>query len=187
MNAPANPRTRGLAEAGGSGLLRLPCRAHKRAHAAHVPERGRVPLDAQPTQAQPAGQDDMGEDEDAVRGVAPQAPGSPSLAIAEVCRQTPKVGAVCGNSASTVLCGGTGVTRFPTAIKYARDEDGDGFCEVHVSTMEGFWSLPRSWLRPHRGISQDKLPLYFGLFQFVHNARRRGNALFSTLVAGLVT
>jgi len=29
-------------------------------------------------------------------------------------------------------------------------------------------------LRPHRGISQDKLPLYLGFFQFVHNARRRG-------------
>ena len=25
--------------------------------------------------------------------------------------------------------------------EYARDEDGDGFCEVHVNTMEGFWSL----------------------------------------------
>ena len=44
--------------------------------------------------------------------------------------------------------------------EYARDEDGDGFCEVHVNTLEGFWSLLRSWLRPHRGISQEKLPLY---------------------------
>ena len=35
--------------------------------------------------------------------------------------------------------------------EFARDEDGDGFCEVHVNTMEGFWSLLRSWLRPHRG------------------------------------
>ena len=30
--------------------------------------------------------------------------------------------------------------------EYARDEDGDGFCEVHVNTIEGFWSLLRSWL-----------------------------------------
>ena len=43
--------------------------------------------------------------------------------------------------------------------EYARDEDGDGFSEVHVNTMEGFWSLLRSWLRPHRGISQEKLPI----------------------------
>ena len=32
--------------------------------------------------------------------------------------------------------------------EYARDEDGDGFCEIHVNTMEGTWSLLRSWLRP---------------------------------------
>ena len=43
--------------------------------------------------------------------------------------------------------------------EYARDDDGDGFHEVHVNTAEGFWSLLRSWLRPHRGISQEKLPL----------------------------
>ena len=70
--------------------------------------------------------------------------------------------------------------------EYARDEDGDGFCEIHVNTIEGFWSLLRSWLRPHRGISQDKLPLYLGFFQFVHNVRRRGKALLSALVSGLV-
>jgi transposase len=70
--------------------------------------------------------------------------------------------------------------------EYARDEDGDGFCEVHVNTMEGFWSLLRSWLRPHRGISQAKLPDYLGFFQFVHNARRRGKALLGALIAALV-
>jgi transposase len=46
-----------------------------------------------------------------------------------------------------------------SAGEFARDEDGDGFCEVHVNTIEGFWSLLRSWLRPHRGVSQEKLPL----------------------------
>ena len=52
--------------------------------------------------------------------------------------------------------------------------------------MGGFWSLLRSWLRPHRGISQDKLPRYLGVFQFMRNARRRGKALLGTLIAGLV-
>jgi transposase len=66
--------------------------------------------------------------------------------------------------------------------EYARDEDSDGFCEVHVNTMEGFWSLLRSWLRPHRGISQEKLALYLGFFEFVHNAKRRGKALLSALL-----
>jgi len=71
--------------------------------------------------------------------------------------------------------------------EYARDEDGDGFHEVHVNTMEGFWSLLRSWLRPHRGISQEKLPLYLGFFEFVHNVRRRGKALLTALLENLLT
>jgi transposase-like protein len=64
----------------------------------------------------------------------------------------------------------------------ARNDDGDSFHEVHINTMEGFWSLLRSWLRPHRGISQHKLPLYLGFFEFVHYVRKRGKALFSSLV-----
>lgn len=70
--------------------------------------------------------------------------------------------------------------------EYARDEDEDGFCEVHVNTIEGFWSLLRSWLRPHRGISQEKLPLYLGFFEFVHNIRKRGKALLHSLIELLV-
>jgi transposase len=69
-----------------------------------------------------------------------------------------------------------------SAGEFARDEDGDGFCEIHVNTIEGFWSLLRSWLRPHRGISQEKLPLYLGLFEFVHNVRKRGKALLGALI-----
>jgi transposase len=73
------------------------------------------------------------------------------------------------------------------AAEFARDEDGDGFCEVHVNTIEGFWSLLRSWLRPHRGSSQERLPLYLGFFEFVHNVRKRGKALLGALVELLVT
>lgn len=71
--------------------------------------------------------------------------------------------------------------------EYARDDDGDGFCEVHVNTIEGFWSLLRSWLRPHRGISQERLPLYLGFFEYVHNARTRGCALLPTLLRILLS
>ena len=67
--------------------------------------------------------------------------------------------------------------------EYVRDGDGDGFCEVHVDTTEGVWSLLGSWLCPHRGISQEKLPLHLALFQFVHNARRRGKAFLGELAA----
>jgi len=70
--------------------------------------------------------------------------------------------------------------------EYARNEDGDGFHEVHVNTMEGFWSLLRSWLRPHRGISQEKLPIYLGFFEFVHNVRQRGRALLGSLLDALL-
>lgn len=74
-----------------------------------------------------------------------------------------------------------------SAGEYARDEDGDGFHEVHINTQEGVWSLLRSWLRPHRGISQDNMPIYLGFFEFMHNIRKRGKAilddLFSTILA----
>ena len=90
-----------------------------------------------------------------------------------ICARLPAWG--CGHKA---VCRGAG--------EHARDEDGDGFCEVHVNTIEGFWSLLRSWLRPHRGISQDKRPLCLGFLQCVRNARRRGKALLGALIAGLV-
>jgi len=58
---------------------------------------------------------------------------------------------------------------------------------MHVKTMAGLWSLLRSWLRPHRGISQDHLLLYVGFFEFVHNVRRRGKALLGALLELLLT
>ena len=68
------------------------------------------------------------------------------------------------------------------AGEFARDDDGDGFGEVHVNTLEGFWSLLRSWLRPHRGISQEKLPNYLGFFELVPNIRRRGKAVLEAVI-----
>lgn len=71
--------------------------------------------------------------------------------------------------------------------EYARDEDGDGFHEVHINTLEAFWSLLRRWLRPHRGISQEKLPFYLAFFEFVYNVRARGKALLPSLLALLLS
>ncbi len=73
------------------------------------------------------------------------------------------------------------------AGEYARDDDWDGFCEVHVNTIEGFWSLLCSWLRPHRGISQEKLPIYLSFFEFTHNLRKRGKALLGSLLNTLLS
>jgi transposase len=67
-----------------------------------------------------------------------------------------------------------------------RDEDGDGFHKVHVNMIEGFWYLLRSWLRPHRGISQEKLPTYLVFFKFVHNAQKREKALLTVLIETVV-
>ena len=39
---------------------------------------------------------------------------------------------------------------------------------------------------PHRGISQEKLPLYLGFFEFVLNVRQRGKALLDALIELLV-
>src|SRR3954447_14328659 len=72
------------------------------------------------------------------------------------------------------------------AGEFARDEEGAGCCEVHVTRVEGFWSRLRSCPRPHRGISQGRLPLYLGFFEFVHNVRRRGRALLGSLIELLV-
>ncbi len=68
------------------------------------------------------------------------------------------------------------------AHEFARDDDGDGVREVHINTLEGCWSLLRSWLRPHRGLSQEKLPSYLAFFACVHNLRVRGMALLSPLL-----
>lgn len=70
--------------------------------------------------------------------------------------------------------------------EFARDEDGDGKFEVHVNTIEGFWSLLRPWLRPHRGISQERLPFYLGFFEFLHNIRKRGANALTGLLSLLV-
>jgi transposase len=69
----------------------------------------------------------------------------------------------------------------------ARDDDGDGLCAVHVNTMEGLWSLLRSWLCPPRGSSQEQLPVSLGCFEFVPNVRKRGKALLPALIELLVT
>ena len=70
--------------------------------------------------------------------------------------------------------------------EYARAEGGDGVCEVQVNTMEEFWSLLRSGLRPHWGNSQETLLLDLRCCELVHNARKRDKALFHAIIELLV-
>src|ERR1700733_6804215 len=69
---------------------------------------------------QRTGRLDMAADREARCRMAPQTQNPSSLATRTLRRQPPKVGAVCGKAACTDLCGGTGVTRFPTAITVKR-------------------------------------------------------------------
>lgn len=55
--------------------------------------------------------------------------------------------------------------------EYARDEDQDGFCEVHCNTMEGIWVGLRNFLRPFRGIHKKYLYLYVAMFEWAYNLR----------------
>ena len=73
------------------------------------------------------------------------------------------------------------------AGEYARDADGDGVCEVHVNTIEGIWALLRLWLRPHRGISQEKLPSYLAFFEAVYNCHQRGAYALQPMLHILLT
>jgi len=57
----------------------------------------------------------MGTDGEAGRRIPPKAPYPASLAKCAVRRQTPEVGAECGNSARSDLCGGRSVMTVPTA------------------------------------------------------------------------
>ena len=46
------------------------------------------------------------------------------------------------------------VCHSPGEREWARDDDGDGLCEVHDNTLEGIWTGLRNFLRPFRGVSK---------------------------------
>jgi transposase-like protein len=60
-----------------------------------------------------------------------------------------------------------------SAKEYARDEDGDGFCEVHCNTCEGIWTGLRNFLRPFRGVSKHNLHQYVAVFELIHNFKEQ--------------
>src|ERR1700760_748738 len=98
----------------GEGVLRLPRRADQPPCPFSIPSPCRRTLAPRLAPAQPERQDVMDGHGQAGGSLAAQAPDIPSLAISALSRQTPDVGAVCGNSARTVLCGGRPVMGVPT-------------------------------------------------------------------------
>jgi transposase-like protein len=72
------------------------------------------------------------------------------------------------------------------ASEFARENDGVEFYEAHVNTLEWLWWLLRSCLRPHRGITQNSLPLNLSFFEFVHNVRARGKRFLGALIGHML-
>lgn len=56
------------------------------------------------------------------------------------------------------------------SVNHSRGEYVRG--EVHENGAEAIWSLFLPWLATFRGVSQDNLPAYVKVFQFLHNHRR---------------
>jgi len=66
--------------------------------------------------------------------------------------------------------------------EYARDDDGDGFCEVHCNTMEGIWTGLRNFLRPFRGVHKKYLAAYVAMFEWAHNLKQVTDDFLKTLM-----
>ena len=96
-------------------LLRLPRRADQRLGVVRIPISCRRPLASSAAPTQSASGIDMDADGEIGRRVPPQAANPSSVAKRAVRRQTPEVRAVCGNPASTDLCGGRSEMGVPTA------------------------------------------------------------------------
>src|SRR5712671_5460040 len=105
-----------MAQTGRHRLLPIPRGADQRSGTRGLPVSCHRSLAADASAARPEAPDDMAADRKAGRRLAPQTAHPSSLAKPTLRRQTPKVGAVCGKAARTVLCGGRSVMRVPTAI-----------------------------------------------------------------------
>ena len=114
-NAPANSRTRGMAEAGRDRALCLLCCPDEHPGAVGVPALCDRHLEAHASAAQSKGRLHLGSHRAGIRTLAPQASHPSSLARCALRRHTPEVGAQCPNRARWDLCGGRPATGVPTA------------------------------------------------------------------------
>ena len=57
------------------------------------------------------------------------------------------------------------------AGEFARDDDGDGVREVHVNTIEGWWTGARNFLRVFRGVNKVYLQQYLAIYEWTCNAQ----------------
>jgi transposase len=66
--------------------------------------------------------------------------------------------------------------------EWARDDDGDGICEVHINTTEGMWTGVRNFLRPFRGVNKYYLAEYVAMCE--HGINRK--SITPEFIAALV-
>src|ERR1019366_3575805 len=104
-----------MAEAGGSGLLRLPRRTGKWAGYSRLSLSCLQSLVERARTSKPTRQHDMGPDGTALQPVAAATAYLTSLASRTLRRHTPKVGAQCLNRARWDLCGVRAAMLVPTA------------------------------------------------------------------------
>jgi transposase len=72
-------------------------------------------------------------------------------------------------------------------VCYAKREyAGSRSCETHANTLEGFWSMLRGWLLPHRRISKKKLKLYPAFLEFMHKVRARRKSVLEAPISLLI-
>src|SRR5882757_4941720 len=107
---------RKMAGTGRQGLLQLSRRADQQSGAWYVPLLGHQTLATIAQAVQSERWNDLGEDHPVSQRLVPQTAHSSSMAGNTLRRHSPKVGAVCGKAACTVLCGGRSAMTVPTAI-----------------------------------------------------------------------
>jgi transposase len=66
--------------------------------------------------------------------------------------------------------------------EWARDDDGDGFNEVHTNTSEGGWTTLRNFLRPFRGVHKKNLKYYVAMCEHRINQKQISPAFICQLV-----
>ena len=66
--------------------------------------------------------------------------------------------------------------------EWARDEDGDGWFEVHTNREAGMWTGLRNFLRPFRGVHKRYLFEYGAVYEFHVNLK----AISPSFIAALV-
>src|SRR3954451_6895726 len=148
-NAPVDPGTGALAEAGRHRLLRLPRGADQHRGTQSLPVPCRQPMGACAPAPQSKGRNDVEADPENSRRVSPQAQDPSSLAKPALRRQTPEVGAECPNGARSDLCGGMPAMAFPTAmVAQAAAANGTGW--TSLAGIAGYQVVNRSRSVPSR-------------------------------------